>query len=193
MPTFEAISSPVLTDSQRLTRTTAVVLAGTLLLVASSWIAVPMWPVPVTMQTYAVIVLGALLGARLGTLTVMAWLAEAAMGLPVLAHGAAGLAVFFGPTAGYLVSFPVIAAFTGWLADRKLDRNPLSLCGSMLAANAVNLGLGVLWLAAFLGWKHAVLAGFTPFWIGGLLKAFLATATVMGLRNRKFGFARDAR
>jgi biotin transport system substrate-specific component len=186
MPTFEAISSPVLTDSQRLTRTTAVVLAGTLLLTAASWIAVPLWPVPVTMQTYAVIALGALLGARLGTLTIFAWFAEAVMGLPVLAHGSAGLVHFFGPTGGYLVSYPIIAAFTGWLADRKLDRAPVALFGSMIAANAINLGLGVLWLTTFAGFHYGLVTGFTPFWIGGILQASLATATVLGLRRSRF-------
>ncbi len=67
------------------------VVIGTLFLAAASWIAVPMVPIDVNMQTYAVIVVGALLGARMGVLTVMAWLAEAALGLPVLSHGAGGL------------------------------------------------------------------------------------------------------
>jgi biotin transport system substrate-specific component len=157
---------------------------GTLFLATSSWISVPMVPVPVTMQTYAVIVIGALMGTRMGVVTVTAWLAEAALGLPVLAQGGAGLHVFFGPTAGYILSFPVIAALTGWLADRKLDSGILRSLGSMLAANAINLALGVFWLATFLGWHRAVLAGFMPFWIGGLLKAGLATATITLARKQ---------
>src|SRR6202040_2702128 len=108
------------------------------------------------------------MGARMGVVTVMAWLAGAAVGLPVLS-GATGLHVFFGPTAGYLVSFPVIAGFTGWLADRKLDTTVLSSLAGMLAANAINLALGTLWLASLIGWHRAVLAGFLPFWIGGLI------------------------
>jgi len=159
---------------------------GTLFLAAGSWIAVPMLPIDVNMQTYAVIVVGALFGARMGVLTVMAWLAEAALGLPVLSHGAAGLHHFFGPSAGYIVSFPVIAAFTGWLADRKLDTGILRSLTSMLAANAINLALGVLWLATFLGWHNAILGGFMPFWIGGLLKAAMATATIAVARKQNW-------
>jgi biotin transport system substrate-specific component len=161
------------------------VLAGTLFLAASSWLSVPTIPIPITMQTYAVIVIGALFGARLGTATVMAWLAEAAFGLPVLAHGTSGVAVFLGPTAGYLFSFPVAAAFVGWLSDRKLDRRAVSSFLSMLGGNAINLALGVLWLSIALGWRNAFLVGFLPFWIGGIAKAFLATATVLLVRRSR--------
>lgn len=157
---------------------------GTLVLAASSWASVPLRPIPLTMQTYAVIVIGALFGARLGTLTVMAWLMEAMAGMPVLANGSAGLHQFVGPSAGYLFSFPVIAAFTGWFADRKLDRSVLSSLPIMLAANGINLALGVIWLSAFLGWRGAFLGGFAPFWTGGVAKAVLATATVLLLRDR---------
>ncbi|GGA70463.1 biotin transporter BioY [Edaphobacter acidisoli] len=162
------------------------VVAGTLFLTASSWISVPIQPIPITMQTYAVIVIGALFGARLGSATVIAWLIEAALGLPVLAHGAGGAAVFLGPTAGYLFSFPVAAAFVGWLSDRKLDRGLVPSLLSMLGGNAINLVLGVMWLAITLGWRHAFLAGFLPFWIGGVAKAGLATATVLPLQKRRW-------
>jgi biotin transport system substrate-specific component len=156
---------------------------GTLFLAASSWVAIPVQPIPITMQTYAVIVVGALFGARLGLITVLAWLAEAAFGLPVLANGAAGAHLFIGPSAGYLFSFPVIAALTGWFSDRKLDRGIMSSFAVMLGANAVNLALGVMWLAMFIGWRGAFVGGFLPFWIGGLAKAFLATGTVFLLRG----------
>lgn len=169
------------------------VLAGTLFLTASSWISVPTFPVPITMQTYAVIVIGALFGARLGTATVMAWLMEAALGLPVLAHGAAGIAVFLGPTAGYLFSFPVAAAFVGWLSDRKLDRGVVSSFLSMLGGNAINLALGVLWLAIAVGWRSAFMVGFLPFWIGGIAKALLATASVMLFRNSRRRLSNEPR
>jgi biotin transport system substrate-specific component len=155
---------------------------GTLVLTASSWISIPIAPIPITMQTYAVIVLAALFGARLGTLAVLAWLAEAALGLPVLSQGASSLA-FFGPSAGYLFSFPVIAAFVGWLADRHLDRSLIRSILAMLTANAINLALGVLWLATFIGWHGAVLGGLLPFWIGGIAKAVLAAVTVSLFRR----------
>lgn len=169
------------------------VLAGTLFLAASSWISVPTFPVPITMQTYAVLVIGALFGARLGAATVVAWLMEAAFGLPVLAHGAAGVGVFFGPTAGYLFSFPVAAAFVGWLSDRRLDRGVVSSFLSMLGGNAINLALGVLWLAVAVGWRSALVVGFLPFWIGGIVKALLATASVMAFRNSRGRLSNEPR
>lgn len=137
------------------------------------------------MQTYAVIVLGALFGARVGLITVMAWLAEAATGLPVLAHGAAGVHALLGPSAGYIVSFPVIAVFVGWLSDRKMDRGVAACFLSMLAANAINLGLGVLWLSTLFGTHRAFLVGFAPFWVGALIKAALATCTLTLIRSRR--------
>ena len=161
------------------------VAVGTLVLAASSWMSIPLSPIPITMQTYAVIVLGALFGARVGVITVLAWLAEAATGLPVLAHGAAGLQALLGPSAGYIVSFPVIAAFAGWLSDHKVDRG-IAICFlSMLAANAINLGLGVLWLSIPLGTHRAFLVGFAPFWVGALIKAALATCTLTLIRGRR--------
>ncbi|MBB5062360.1 biotin transporter BioY [Granulicella mallensis] len=166
---------------------------GTLVLTASSWISIPLSPIPITMQTYAVIVIGSLFGARMGAITVLAWLAEAAIGFPVLAQGAAGLPVFFGPSVGYLVSFPVIAAFAGWFSDRKFDGGPIRSLSTMLAANAINLGLGVMWLAALLGWHRAVIVGFMPFWIGGIVKAVLATTTVLLIRGGRARRATDAR
>jgi biotin transport system substrate-specific component len=181
-----------LTDAPLLRDKILRVALGTLVLTASSWISIPLAPIPITMQTYAVIVIAALFGARLGTITVLAWLAEAAIGLPVLAQGASTLALL-GPSAGYLFSFPVIAAFVGWLSDRKLDRGIVPSFVAMLAANAINLALGVLWLATFIGWHAAVLGGFLPFWIGGVAKAILATVTVFLIRKGHSKPAADLR
>ncbi len=166
---------------------------GTLVLAASSWISIPLSPIPITMQTYAVIVLGALFGARIGVITVLAWLAEAATGLPVLAHGAAGIHALLGPSAGYIVSFPLIAAFVGWLSDRKMDRGITTCFLSMLAANAMNLGLGVLWLSILLGTHRAFLVGFAPFWVGALIKAALATCTLTLIRSRRSAINQTSR
>ena len=94
------------------------VLFGTLVLTASSHISVPMVPVPMTMQTLAVTLVGALYGWRLGGLTILVWLAQGALGLPVFAGGTGGLARFLGPTGGYLLAFPVAGALTGWLVER---------------------------------------------------------------------------
>ena len=93
---------------RRVSKQVAAVAVGSIALTLSSYISVPMVPVPVTMQTLAVTLVGALLGRRLGAITVMAWLAQAMAGLPVLANGAGGIHHFAGPTAGYLVALSLI-------------------------------------------------------------------------------------
>jgi biotin transport system substrate-specific component len=172
-------SALTIPSRQEIGKQAAQVLLGTLALTASSWLSIPMLPVPITMQTYAVIVIGALLGPGLGALTVIAWLGESMLGLPVLAHGTGGILPFLGPTAGYLFSFPVVAAFVGWLAERGWTRSGLVRSFSaMLAGNAINLAMGATWLAAILGWHRAIVVGVAPFVTGAVVKAFLATSTI---------------
>lgn len=154
------------------------VLLGSWLLAASSWAEIPMHPVPMTLQTYALLVIAGLAGPRLALEIVGVWLAEAAMGLPLLAGGASGLAAFISPTAGYLAGFLVAAGLVGWLASRPGGRNWLPLTASFLAAHALILLLGFAWLAAGLGPKAAFAGGVAPFILGALLKTLLAVATV---------------
>src|SRR5262245_26439029 len=122
-PTLSEAFVPLKLANRPLVHKALAVLIGTAFLPVSSWIEVPMYPVPVTMQTFAVTMIGALYGWRLGGLTVIAWLMEGMVGLPVLAGGAGGLVHFAGPTAGYLFGFPVVAAFVGLLAERGMTRN----------------------------------------------------------------------
>jgi len=164
----------------------AAVVLGTLVLALSSQISVPMVPVPVTMQTLAVTLIGAFYGWRLGAVTVIAWLSEAALGLPVLANGGGGLPYFLGPTGGYLFAFPVVAALTGWLAERGWNGGrPVLAFASMLAGNALCLGLGALWLASLIGPERALLAGVVPFLLGGVLKSALGAAILVAARGRR--------
>ena len=157
---------------------------GTLVLAISSRIEVPMVPVPITMQTFAVAMVGALYGWRLGTATVLAWLAQAALGLPVLAGGAGGLAHFAGPTGGYLAAFPVMAALIGWLAERGWngDRPGLAFL-SMLAGNLLCLAMGAAWLAQGIGWDAAITHGVLPFVLGGVLKSAVGALALRQLRR----------
>lgn len=165
------------------------VLAGTILLTLSSYVAVPMYPVPVTMQTLAVTMVGALYGWRLGALTVLAWLGEAALGLPVLTNGQGGLAYMAGPTAGYLVAFPFAAALVGWLTERGFTgARPVLAFSSMLLGNALCLAFGALWLSTLLGFEKALMVGVVPFIIGGVLKSALGAALLMAFgRLRRQG------
>ncbi len=168
---------PVEGAERRLLRNLLMVVAGSLLLTVSAKIQVPFWPVPMTMQTYAVILLGAVLGWRVGTASVLFYLAQGAVGLPVFASGA-GLAYFAGPTGGYLVGFAVAALLVGLLAARGWDRRFLPSVAMMALGTVVILGLGVAWLSLFLGsLDKAVAAGLTPFLAGAVFKTLLAAAT----------------
>lgn len=153
------------------------VLFGTAIVAASAQITVPMVPVPMTMQTYAVLLIGALYGARLGFITLAVYLAEGAAGLPVFAGGAGGALHLMGPTAGFLLGFPVAAFAAGWLMERGLGRSLVTSFVALLAAHAVVFAFGVPWLAAIVGWEKAIAAGFVPFILGTLVKTALAVAS----------------
>lgn len=169
---------------------TVAALGGTLFLALASYIEVPMIPVPMTMQTFAVTLIGALYGWRLGAITILAWLAEAALGLPVLAGGAGGAHLFLGPTGGYLFAFPIVGALTGWLAERGWNGNKAGLAFvAMILGNTACLLLGAAWLAAMIGVEQAIMFGVTPFLLGGLLKSALGAATLAALVQAKAGRA----
>lgn len=168
-----------------LVQKTILIIAGTLVLALASQVSVPMVPVPVTMQTFAVTMIGALYGWRLGTLTVLTWLGEALIGLPVLAGMKFGIAPFIGPTAGYLIAFPLMAALVGYVTQRGVSGHRWA-AGFMLhlVANLLCLALGWLWLAALIGAEKAWIGGVLPFLIGAALKSALAAAIMKGLAVR---------
>ena len=164
----------------------AVVLAlfGSLLLALSAKVQVPFWPVPMTMQTFVVLMLGAAYGWRLGGATVLLYLAEGAAGMPVFAGSpekGIGIAYMMGPTGGYLVGFAAGAVATGWLVERGWGRSVVKLTVAMLVGHAVILALGVAWLALAIGGTKAVAVGLTPFWAATALKTGLAVAAMIGL------------
>ena len=178
--------SPLDLESRPLAWRIGAVVLGTLFLTLSSYVEVPMVPVPVTMQTFAVMLVGALYGWRLGAITIIAWLAEAAVGLPVLSGGAAGAHHFVGPTAGYLFAFPVVGAVVGWLAERGWNgRRPLLAFVSMLLGNALCLAIGGAWLAVLFGADVAWTSGVAPFIVGGVLKSVLGAALLALLARGK--------
>lgn len=183
--------SPLDLQSRPLAWKAGAVVLGTLFLTLSSYVEVPMVPVPITMQTFAVAMVGALYGWRLGAITIIAWLVEGAIGLPVLAGGASGALHFVGPTGGYLFAFPVMGAFVGWLAERGWNgKLPALAFVSMLLGNALCLLLGAAWLAVVIGVEPAFVHGVAPFIIGGVLKSALGAALLALLARGK---ARTAR
>jgi biotin transport system substrate-specific component len=154
---------------------------GSLLLWASAKAQVPMWPVPMTMQSFVVLVIGMGYGSRLGAATVGLYLLQGALGLPVFAgtpEKGIGLAYMMGPTGGYLVGFLLAAAVVGWLAERGWDRT-LSLAVVAMVIGTILLFVpGILWLAALIGFSKAVAAGVTPFLLASVVKLALAAAVM---------------
>lgn len=152
----------------------------------SSYVIVPMLPVPMSMQTFAVTLIGALYGWRLGALTVFAWLLEGALRLPVFAGGASGLARFVGPTGGYLLVFPFAAALVGWLLEKGWNCSRLVLAfAAMLLGNALCLAGGAAWLSVLIGVDKAIALGVAPFVLGGVVKSALGAAALKALSARR--------
>lgn len=150
------------------------VVVGSLLLAVSAQFKIPLYPVPVTGQTLLVLLIGMAYGPRLGAVTVAAYLLQGALGLPVFAGGAFGLATLFGMTGGYLFGFLAAAFATGWLAERGMGRTVKSTVLAMLAGNLVIYLCGVPWLAAFIGAEKALAAGVLPFLYGDAVKLVVA-------------------
>ncbi len=165
-------------QSQKVLRLGLLALAGTALLALSAKIQVPFWPVPMTMQSFVVLVLGMAYGWRLAGATLLLYLAEGAFGLPVFASGA-GLAYLAGPTGGYLLGFLLAAVLLGWLAERGWDRSVLWTLVAMVIGNIVIFAPGVAWLSVLMGdLAKAIGAGLTPFLAASLFKTGLAAAVL---------------
>ena len=150
--------------------------AASLATAAAAQLAIPVpWsPVPITGQTFAVLLAGATLGPRRALAAQVLYLAEGAAGLPFFAGGAGGAAIFAGPTGGYLLAFPFAAALTGFLATRGWDRRFLGTLAAMLLGSSVIFGLGLIGLSRYLPADRLLSAGLLPFVPGDLIKSALA-------------------
>jgi biotin transport system substrate-specific component len=178
------------TRADRALQELALVLAGTLVLYISAKVIVPFIPVPMSMQTFAVMAIAAAYGQRLGTLTVLAYLAEGAVGIPVFTYtppAVASLGYFLGPTGGFLLAFILLALIVGYAADRGWDRSPVRLFGTMLVADAVVFAVGFAWFAWLAQLSSGAIGagvavawskGVAPFILGDILKIALASALV---------------
>jgi biotin transport system substrate-specific component len=144
-------------------------LALSALIALAAHVKVPFWPVPMTLQTLAVMGIAGVFGARLGVAAMLAYLAEGALGLPVFAGGV-GAQVLVGPTAGYLVGFVVAAGLVG------AARGNLMRAAAILAGTAVIYAFGVAWLATMIGLQKAIAAGMMPFLLGDAAKGGIVWA-----------------
>jgi biotin transport system substrate-specific component len=155
-------------------RDAGLILAGSALMALTAQVAIPLKYVPITGQTFGVLLVGAALGARRGAASLVLYLLEGAAGLPVFAGGRGGFPVLLGPTGGYLWSYPFAAALVGWLAERGWDRSFRTTALAMLLGNLVIYLFGLPWLAVFIGGTGALVHGFLPFIPGDALKLLLA-------------------
>ncbi len=161
------------------------VLVGSMLLAVSAQFKIPIYPVPVTGQTLVVLLIGMTYGSRLGGLTVATYLFQGAVGLPVFAGGAAGMAALFGVTGGYLFGFAAAAVVVGLLAERGMGRGIVSTVIAMVVGNLVIYVFGASWLASFIGVEKALAAGVFPFLYGDAVKLVVA-AGLMPVAWRMF-------
>jgi biotin transport system substrate-specific component len=148
-----------------------------LIMAASAHVSVPFWPVPMTLQTFAVLAIAGVCGARLGFAAMLAYLAQGAMGLPVFATGA-GPGVLVGPTAGYLFGMLAATLIVGQA------RGPVSRAACIVLATLVIYFAGVTWLATFVGLEKAFTVGVLPFLAGDAVKGALAWALAAASRRR---------
>lgn len=152
------------------------VVAGAALVTVLAQVAIPLWPVPITGQTLAVLLVGSTLGAARGAISMVLYALLGLVGLPVYSDGSHGATVLFGATGGYIVGFIISAALVGWLAERQWDRKVLKAIVTFVAGSVVVFAVGLPWLAVVL---HTDLPttlqyGLYPFILGGVIKAVIA-------------------
>lgn len=183
-----AVGRPTLADrifSRTLALDLVLVVAGAALTAVAAQIAVPLWPVPVTGQTLAVLLVGVTLGATRGAISLALYAVLGIVGLPVFSDYSSGWSVIAGPTGGYIIGFIFAAALAGWLAQREWDRKPVRAFLAFLAGSVVPFAFGLPWLAVALGSyglpndvNSVLQAGLYPFILGGVVKAALGAGII---------------
>ncbi|MCE8531600.1 biotin transporter BioY [Ruegeria pomeroyi] len=169
----------------RLAKQAVLVVLGIAALAIAAKVKVPMWPVPITMGTFAVLTLGTAYGARLGLVTMLGYLLVGALGFDVFATSSAekfGLTYMMGGTGGYLLGYLMATVMLGALAARGWDRSFGKMALALVLANVLIYVPGLLWLGQLYGWDKPILQwGLTPFLVGDALKLVLAAVLIPGL------------
>lgn len=183
---INAIARPTLIDRvvpRSFASDLALILGGAVLTAILAQVAIPMWPVPITGQTFAVLLVGAVLGVSRGSLSMLTYFGLGAIGLPVFTGATAGIT--FGTTFGYLVGFIAAAALVGWLGQLGWQKKVLGVIASFILGNLVIYAFGLPWLAfalSNLGLASDLIAvlsaGFLPFIVGDAIKIALAAAAL---------------
>lgn len=184
-----------------LVRDIILVLAGTGLVSVLAQVSIPWYPVPFTGQTLAVLLVGGLLGALRGALSMALYFVIGALGAPVFSEQSGGWDIITGATGGYIIGFILAAAAIGWLAERGADRRVVPMLGVLLLGNVLIYAVGVPWLANWepagdgvaFGWSQAYEFGVQPFVLGDLLKLAIVAAILPAgwALLQRTGFGRD--
>lgn len=179
-PTLDRVTLIDRVFARSITTDLALISAGAALTAISAQLAIPLAPVPITMQSLVVLLVGCTLGAARGAASMVLYLVVGLLGAPVFSDGASGAATILGPTGGYIIGFIFAAALTGWLAGRNWDRKFLGSAISFLAGTVVIFSFGLVGLALALSTDLArtLELGLYPFILGGLLKTAFAAALI---------------
>ncbi len=174
-----------LNKSKSLTANIVIVLSGSILLalLARLSIPVPFSPVPITGQTFGILFLGAMLGSRIGTLTVITYIFEGLIGLPVFAGGTMGFLYLLGPTGGYLIGFIPAVYLVGYLSEKEWANNFSSTFLTMIIGTSVIFTFGISWLAVTAGFETALAIGLYPYLPGAAVKIILATVIIYSINR----------
>ncbi len=182
-PLSFAIGRPVLADrlfSRGIVMDGVLVAAGAAVTAIAAQVVVPIWPVPITGQTLAVLLVGSSLGALRGALAMVLYAVLGVVGLPVFSDASSGIGVVLGPSGGYIIGFIFSAAFTGWIAQRSWDRRILRAILAFLGGTVLTFAVGLPWLSFALGLNlfETLEAGLFPFIVGGIIKMLIAAGII---------------
>lgn len=189
------------TRASTLVRDILLILAGTAVVSLLAQVSIPWYPVPFTGQTLAVLLVGGMLGALRGALSLAVYFAIGALGAPIFSEQAGGWDIITGATGGYIIGFILAAGVVGWLCERGADRRVVSMIGVLLLGNVLIYAIGVPWLANWspagdgvtLGWSQAYELGVQPFILGDLLKLAIVAAILPAgwALLQRTGFGKD--
>jgi len=174
-----------LKDNQSVLAALSIAFAGSLLLalLARLTVPIPFSPVPITGQTFGILFLGGVLGSRMGTLSVIMYILEGLIGLPVFAGGTMGLLYLLGPTGGYLIGFIPVVYLVGYLSKKGSKNSFTSVFLTMIIGTSIIFIFGISWLAVTAGFGTALSIGLYPFIPGAIIKIILATVTVYSINR----------
>lgn len=184
-----------------LVRDILLILAGTAVVSLLAQVSIPWHPVPFTGQTLAVLLVGGMLGALRGALSLAVYFAIGALGAPVFSDQAGGWDIITGATGGYIIGFIVAAGVVGWLCERGVDRRVVPMILTLILGNVIIYAFGLPWLASWtppgadaaFGWGQAWTYGFEPFVFGDMLKLAIVAAILPAgwALLQRTGFGRD--